>query len=61
MNATPKKLRQCKAIAWIGIAVMGAGSFLACLPASHSLMLAGSVVLVAGIAISAYGFAYWRP
>ncbi len=61
MNATPEKISRCRNIAWAGIVIMGIGSFMACLPESRSLMITGSAVLLLGIAVSAYGFTWWRP
>lgn len=59
--ASPEKIRRCKFIAFAGVAVMGVGSFMACLPDSQTLLLAGTAILIAGIIISSYGFIYWRP
>ena len=61
MNATPEKICLCKKIAFVGIAVMGTGSFLACLAQNASAVTAGNALLLLGIAVSSYGFAYWRP
>lgn len=61
MNATPEKIRQCKFIAFAGIAVMGIGSFMSCLSLDSTITMVGSAVLVLGIAVTSYGFAYWRP
>ena len=61
MSATPEKIRRCRTIAFIGIAVMGVGSFMACLPENSATMMAGSAILLLGIAVTSYGFAYWRP
>ena len=61
MHATPEKISLCQKIAFIGIAIMGVGSFMACLSQSDSAMMAGNALLLVGIAVSSYGFAYWRP
>lgn len=61
MHATPEKISLCKKIACVGILVMGAGSFMACLAQGDSAMLAGNALLLAGIAVTSYGFVYWRP
>jgi uncharacterized Zn-binding protein involved in type VI secretion len=61
MNATPEKIRQCRSIAFAGIAVMAVGSFLSCLAQGDTNIMLGSGILLLGIAITSYGFAYWRP
>ena len=61
MNAGPEKIRLCKFIAFTGVVIMGAGSFLSCLAGSDTGTMFGSGVLLLGIAVAAYGFAYWRP
>ena len=50
-----------KIIAFAGIAVMGVGSFMSCLALTDSNTYIGSGILIIGIAITSYGFAYWRP
>lgn len=61
MKASETKIRQCRTIAFFGIAVMGVGSFMACLPSNETLLFAGSALMLLGIAVTAYGFTYWRP
>lgn len=61
MSATTEKIRQCKFIAFAGITVMGVGSFLSCLAQTDQNTFIGSGILLLGIAITSYGFAYWRP
>lgn len=61
MSATPEKIRQCRFIAFAGIAIMGVGSFMSCLAQTDANTLIGSGILLLGIAVTSYGFAYWRP
>lgn len=61
MSATPEKISQCRLIAFAGIAVMGIGSFMSCLAQTDQNTFIGSGILLLGIAITSYGFAYWRP
>ena len=54
-------IKKYKAIAFIGIFIMGIGSFLSCLAPNKFLSGIGSTLLVLSLVISSYGFAYWQP
>ncbi len=54
------KITRCKRLALIGIVLMAIGSFLSCLASGLSAQL-GSGLLLGGMALSTYGFVYWRP
>ena len=59
--ASAEKIKRCKFIAFVGVVIMGIGSFMACLPESQTMLYAGTGILLLGIAVSSYGFMYWRP
>ena len=55
------KIKFCKIFSFIGIIILGIGSFLACLSLDVVLSNVGNVLMLIGIAISWYGFTYWKP
>lgn len=61
MKDKQEKIALCRKVAFIGIAIMGVGSFMACLPRNETLLAIGSTLILIGIVVTAYGFAYWRP
>lgn len=61
MKNNDKKIALCRKLAFVGIAIMGVGSFMACLPTNTTLLAIGSTLILIGIAVTAYGFTYWRP
>lgn len=61
MKDHKNKIALCRKVAFIGIGIMGVGSFMACLPSNETLLAMGSTLILVGIAVTAYGFAYWRP
>lgn len=61
MKDKKNKIALCRKMAFIGIGIMGVGSFMACLPSNTTLLGIGSTLILIGIAVTAYGFTYWRP
>lgn len=56
-----KKIRQGRLFAIVGIFVMAIGSFMACLCNSSSGTNIGNILLILSLALTTYGFTYWRP
>lgn len=50
-----------KITAFIGLIIMGIGSFMACLASTSAFAAAGNVLMIASIVIMAYAFYHWRP
>jgi len=56
-----KKIRQGRLFAVIGIFIMAVGSFMACLSNTGSGINTGNILLILSLALTTYGFTYWRP
>ncbi len=56
-----KRVRQGRFFAITGILVMAIGSFMACLSDSSSGINTGNILLILSLALTTYGFTYWRP
>lgn len=54
-------LTKYKIIAFIGLIIMGIGSFMSCLAPTAAMCNVGSGILIASIIIMAYAFYFWRP
>lgn len=50
-----------KISAIFGIILLGIGSFVSCLSLVPEISYFGSALMIIAIAISWYGFTYWRP
>lgn len=50
-----------KLLAVIGIILLGIGSFVSCLSLDSFIANIGNALMIIGIAISWYGFIYWKP
>lgn len=50
-----------KILAIIGIILLGIGSFVSCLSLDSFISNVGNALMIIGIAISWYGFIYWKP
>lgn len=50
-----------KTLAIIGIILLGIGSFVSCLSLDNFIANVGNALMIIGIAISWYGFIYWKP
>lgn len=61
VNTSQSSLVMYKIIALIGVVIMGIGSFMSCLSASHAFQIAGNVILVISLVITGYGFYRWQP
>lgn len=49
-----------KILAILGIILLGIGSFLSCLSLNPNISNIGNFLMIFGIAISFYGFLYWK-
>ena len=50
-----------KVLAILGIILLGIGSFLSCLSLNRNIANIGNLFMILGIAMSWYGFLYWKP
>lgn len=50
-----------KLAAFIGIILMGCGSFMTCLASSAGVIMTGNVLLVISLIILIYAFRVWQP
>ncbi len=54
-------LTRYKWIAFLGLLLMGIGSFLSCLAPTPVLCNIGSAILILSMMILGYAFYFWRP
>ncbi len=54
-------MRKYKIAAFIGIIIMGTGSFMACLCTEAAPAMIGNALLAVSLFVMAYAFSSWQP